>query len=448
MNTNFLKRYATRPFYLVPILILLPFFLKSQISLKESLLQEVTLKSSVEYAILHQPQILQSLVDQALVETTIKSKLADWFPQINFNYNLQHNFITQTTFIGGNALQLGTNNSSLGQFTLSQNIFNRDVALAARTKTDVRLQARQQTSNNKIEIAAAVSKAFYDVLSTLEQNKVAETNITRIEQSLKDALNQYKAGITDKIDYKRATINLNNARATLYSNRQMLIAKKEYLKNLMGYPVTANLNIVYDSLQMEKEIFLDTLQAADYNARIEYKLLVTQQRLLTYNIKYNKWSYLPTVALNGAYNLNYLNNNFSKLYSNNFPNSFAALTLGFPIFQGGKRKANIEAAQLELQRNSLDIVSFKNTLNSDYAKAITNYKSYLQNYNSLKENAALAQEVYDVIQLQYRNGIKTYLEVITAESDLRTAQIAYYTALYEVLSSKIDVQRALGQIIY
>ncbi len=447
MNTT-VKRIPFPLIYLGLIFILCPFLLRSQTPLKDSLLPEVTLKNSIEYAILHQPQINQSLIDQALVETTIKSKLADWFPQINFNYNLQHNFIRQTTFIGGNAIQLGTTNSSFGQFSLSQNIFNRDVALASRTKTDIRLQARQQTSNTKIEIAAAVSKAFYDVLSTLEQIKVTSANINRLHQSLKDALNQYKAGIADKIDYKRATIALNNAKATLYSNQQLLLAKQEYLKNLMGYPNSGNLNIVYDSLQMEKEILLDTLQTADYNARIEYKILTTQQRLLTYNLKYNKWSYLPTVAVNGAYNLNYFNNDFSKIYSNNLPNSFAALTLFFPIFEGGKRKANIQAAGLELQRKSLDIVAFKNYLNADFAKAIANYKSYLQNYTALKENAAIAQEVYDVIQLQYRSGIKTYLEVITAESDLRTAQIAYYSALYALLSSKIDVQKALGQINY
>jgi len=61
---------------------------------------------------------------------------------------------------------------------------------------------------------------------------------------------------------------------------------------------------------------------------------------------------------------------------------------------------------------------------------------------------ALAQEVYDVIQLQYKAGVKTYLEVILAESDLRSAQINYYNALYLVLSAKTDVQKALGQINY
>jgi outer membrane protein TolC len=60
----------------------------------------------------------------------------------------------------------------------------------------------------------------------------------------------------------------------------------------------------------------------------------------------------------------------------------------------------------------------------------------------------LAKEVYDLVQLQYRSGIKTYLEVITSETDLRSARINYYNTMYLLLSSKIDVQKALGQLNY
>jgi len=50
--------------------------------------------------------------------------------------------------------------------------------------------------------------------------------------------------------------------------------------------------------------------------------------------------------------------------------------------------------------------------------------------------------------LQYKEGVKTYLDVIFAESDLRTAQVNYANALYQVLSSKLDVQKQLGTIQY
>jgi outer membrane protein TolC len=432
----------------VAMLFVLPFSSFGQTAAADTLLPEVTLQNAIGYAIKHQPGIQQSLIDEQITETTIRSKLADWYPQVNFNYSLQRNFIIQTAVIGGNAIKLGVNNTSGALFTASQAIFNKDVLLANRTKYDVRLQAKLSTSSNKIDLAAEVAKAFYDVLATKQQIKVSDENIVRLERSLKDTYSQYNAGITDKTDYKRATISLNNAKALKKSNEEILKAKLEYLKSLMGYPVSGNLNIVYDSLQMEKEIVQDTSQSADYSARIEYKLLETQKKLLQANLQYNRWSFLPSLSANGAYNFNYQNNEFGKLYSTNYPNSFAAITLALPIFQGGKRKANIEAAEWQLKRNSLDIISLKSAVNTQYAQAMASYKSNLANYLSLKDNLALAKEVYDIIQLQYRSGIKTYLEVINAETDLRSAQINYYNALYQLLASKIDVQKALGQINY
>ena len=216
----------------------------------------------------------------------------------------------------------------------------------------------------------------------------------------------------------------------------------------MSYPEDGTLNIVYDSLEMERNMIVDTLQNPDYKARIEYRILQTQRSLLKANVLYNKWSYLPSVSANGAYNLNFQNNEFPKLYSHNYPNSFAALTLAFPIFQGGKRKENLAAAELQLKKNDWDIAGLKNAVNAQYEQALASYKSNLANYLALKENVTLAKEVYDVIQLQYRSGIKTYLEVITSETDLHTAEINYYNALYQVLASKVDVQKALGQINY
>ncbi|MCP9749837.1 TolC family protein [Ferruginibacter sp. HRS2-29] len=430
------------------LICLSPFAVSAQANSQDSLLNEVTLKAAVEYAIKNQPRIQQALLDEEITASTVRSKLADWYPQVNFAYSLQHNFLLQTSVIGGNAIRLGVDNTSAGQFTASQTIFNRDVLLARRTKSDVLLQTRQTTESNKIDLAVNVTKAFYDVLATTQQIKVATENITRVERSLKDATAQYKAGITDKIDYKRATITLNNLKASKRSNEELVKAKLEYLKSLMAYPESGTLNIVYDSTAMENEIALDTLQRPDYKSRIEYRLLETQQKLLSANVSYNRWSYLPSVSVNGAYNLNFQNNDFGKLYNTNFPNSFAALTLAVPIFQGGKRKANIKTAELQLKRNSYDIAALKNNVNAQYAQALAVYQSNLENYLALKENVQVAREVYDVINLQYRSGIKTYLEVITAETDLRTSQINYFNSLYQVLAAKTDVQKALGQIAY
>jgi outer membrane protein TolC len=47
---------------------------------------------------------------------------------------------------------------------------------------------------------------------------------------------------------------------------------------------------------------------------------------------------------------------------------------------------------------------------------------------------------------QYNQGIKPYLDVITSETDLLTAELNNLSSLISLMNSKIDVQQALGKI--
>ncbi|WP_254092314.1 TolC family protein [Dawidia soli] len=419
-----------------------------QPAVSDSLLQEATLERIVQYALDHQPSVKQAEADQEIVEATIDGKLADWFPQINFVYNYQHNVDLPVNVIGGNEIRLGVDNTSSLQLQATQTIFNRDVLLAARTANKVRIQAEQQLSSTRIDVVVNVSKAFYDVLATTQQIKIGQEDIIRLERSLKDANAQYTAGVVDKTDFKRAQIQLTNGKATLKANQEALKYKLDYLRALMGYPPNGTLNIRYDTLQMEGEIAMDTVQALSYNQHIDYKLLYTQRELQKANLKYAWWAFLPTLNAFGAYIANYQNNELSELYGQRFPNSYFGATLTLPIFQGGKRTARIREQRWTLQKLDWSMVNLQNNLTTEYSRAMATYKSSLSTYLALKENVVLAEEVYNVVQLQYRSGIRPYLDVTIAETDLRTVRINYFNALYQVLAAKIDVQRALGQINY
>ena len=199
---------------------------------------------------------------------------------------------------------------------------------------------------------------------------------------------------------------------------------------------------------MEHDVFLDTNQTINFSNRIEYQLLQTQKQLQEENVAYTKWSFLPSLSAFANYAFNYQSSTIVKLYENNYPSSVVGLQLSFPIFEGGKRLQELQIARLQLQRIDDDFLLLQNSFNTEYMQATADYKSNLNTYYVLKDNLELAREVYHTIQLQYKAGTKTYLEVITAESDLRATQVNYTTALYQVLSSKLDVQKELGTIHY
>ena len=96
----------------------------------DSVLHDATLAGCVQYAITHQPVVQQSLLDEAITEKQIQAKLADWYPQVNFNYNLQHSFELPAAYFSGAYVRNGTFNSSNLGLNVTQNLFNRDVLFA------------------------------------------------------------------------------------------------------------------------------------------------------------------------------------------------------------------------------------------------------------------------------------------------------------------------------
>ena len=108
----------------------------------------------------------------------------------------------------------------------------------------------------------------------------------------------------------------------------------------------------------------------------------------------------------------------------------------------------VRIAQLQLERLDYNFISLRDSIEAQYIQAMSAYKANLNNFYQQKENLQLAREVYNIIMLQYRSGIKTYLDVVTANNDLFNAQINFTNAIFEVLSNKIDVDRALGTLKY
>ncbi|HET7000006.1 MAG TPA: TolC family protein [Puia sp.] len=408
-----------------------------------------TLEDCIKYALDNQTNIRQALIDEQITDREIKSQLSEWYPQINFSGNYQYNFQKPVSIFNGAASPIGTTNQSGAYFGLNQNIFNRDVIVAQQSAKDVRLSAKQNTINFRIAVVANVSKAFFDVLLSKQQISLLDTDIVLLTRSLKDAYNQYKGGIVDKTDYQRATITLNNANASRKTALETQKSRLAILKLYMSYPTNASLEVVFDSARMKAEVLsFDTLQEVDIKNRIEFQQLVTEKRLYEYNLKYYKWGFLPTVSAFGEYNMNYYNNQFKDLYQNNFPNSYAGLSVTVPLFTGTKRIQQVRIAQLQIDRLNYNFISLADSIRTQYVEALSSFKADLNNYYEQKANMDLAREVYNIIQLQYRSGIKTYLDVVVANNDLFAAQVNYTNAIFQVLSDRIDVERALGTLKY
>ncbi len=406
----------------------------------------LTLEQCIEYALKNQPVVRQSLIDEAIGEREIKANLSGWLPQVNATYGIGHNILLQQIVVGDNVIRAGMNFDSNILLQASQTLYNNDLALASRAARVSRLQLDQNIENVKINTVVNVSKSFYSILLTQEQLHILDENIARQEKQYRDARSQYESGVVDKTDYQRASITLANSRSDKKRTQESLKAQYALLKQLMGHPTEADLNLAFDYAQMEQQMVVDTTQQVTFANRIEYQLLQTQQEFTRINTNYFRWSFLPNVSAFINYNPRYFNNNLIDLYDRAYPTSSVGIQAAIPIFQGSRRIQNLKRAQLQEKRVEVQIENARNTINTEYQAALSDYKSSYNDWLTLRENAEVAKEVYDVIKLQYDEGIKAYIDLITAETDLKAAQLNYINALNRVLASKLDLDRALGNI--
>ena len=410
----------------------------------------LTLDQCVAYAIKHEPLINMSIVNVAIVRATNAINTSGWLPQVNVTGSFTHYNTLPTGFFTDSGKIVNSKTGVINTVTptlgVTQTIFNPALLYAVHSAPLLVKQAQQITDSTKIEIIAAVSKSFYSLLNTLEQINVFKEDTARLNKNVSDTYHQYISGVADKTNYNEAVITLNNSLFSLRQATENVRPQYAQLKQVMGYPPTQQFNVLYDTVQMKNDIAFDTTQQLQFDKRIEFQVLQTTKQLQLQTVNYYRHAWLPTVGAFFNYENEYESNQFSSLFARSYPFNYEGLSLTLPIFTGFARTNNIKKARLQYDLLDWQEVELKSQIWSDYTTAVSNYKSNLYNLGVSAENTNLAKETYDIVQLQYLQGVVPYLNVITAESNLITSELTYETSLFQVLSSKIDLQKAMGII--
>ncbi len=216
----------------------------------------------------------------------------------------------------------------------------------------------------------------------------------------------------------------------------------------MGFPPDRQFNISYDTARMIRDISIDTTEQLQYDKRIELQQLITAKKLQHEIINYYRFSFLPTVSGFYNYTHEFESSTFSNLFTTSYPYSSIGVSFNLPIFTGFARLENVHKAKLQEQILDWGEVGLKSQIYTEYATALASYKSNLYSFHVMNDNVRMARRVYNVVELQYKQGIVAYLNVITAQSNLITSETGYINALFQTLSSKIDLEKAMGTISY
>ena len=438
---------------IIIMIIIIPVNIFSQDNTSSGQVKNFSLDQCIRYALEHQPYLRQTEINQSIVKTTNAINLSSWLPQLSLTGNLIHYKTLPTTLVpnptpGGPpiASHNGVNNTSNAEFSASETIFDAQVMSAALTAPLYVKQSEQISDSARISLVSSVSNSFYSLLLTLEQVKILEEDTARLGRTVNDTHDQYVGGIVDETDYDQAVITLNNSKAQLRQQSENVEPGYAALKQLMGYPSREKFQVEFDTTQMDSRINFDTTRELQYEKRIEYQELQTEKKLQHQQKVYYELSFLPSVSVFYNYYFEYESNAVSNLFKNGYPYSFWGLSLSFPIFTGFSRIENIHRTSLQEDILDLDEINLRAQIYREYSSALANYRSNLYNWHLQKDNSMSAKNVYHIVQLQYEEGIIPYLNLIVAESNLITAEISYVNSLFQLLSSKTELEKAMGEV--
>lgn len=423
--------------------------------------QTITLQEAIDYALKNSSALTKARMDILAGDYKIKEVRAAALPQLDATSQLTRSiqnqkFILPAEFMGGNpgefiAVTAGTAWSAMTQVQLNQQLFNQQVFTGLRasksTKEFHQLAAKVAEEN----LIQTVATNYYQVIINREQLQVIDANIDRISQLEKMVSTQYEIGLAKKIDLDRVKVNKGNLKAQREELQYAISQQKNLLKYHMGMPIDEEISIPQSSLStLEEEATAQILKNDGFNLErlFDYKLLRKQEELLKFQKKANVSEYYPSLSLGANYMYNTQSNNFN-LYTNKalgYAMSSATLTLRIPIFDGGARNAKVKQSNIDIQKVQEDIKDSSNALKMAYENSIIKIKNSLNTIETQKDNKALAQEVYESTQNNYKNGLASLTDLLDAETELVSAQNSYNSALLNFKIAEIELIKSNGNI--
>lgn len=419
----------------------------------------MTLQECIEYALQNNELGKIASLEKELAAKEVKKTIGTGLPQVEFNSGVNYNYQIQKSLLDvsnldpsappGTEIPIAFGQDYDANFALSlkQLIFDGSffVGLEA-SKTYQELSSKEHIKT-QIDIVEAVSKAYYSVLINEERLELVQKNFQRLDTLLKETKAMNQSGFVEKIDVDRVQVNYNNLKVELDRLTQLSNLSSKLLKFQMGMPLNEPIVLSESLADLSPE---KTLGASDftYDSRIEFSQLKTNETLVGLDMKNNKAQYLPKLYAQFNYGYNTAASNFDLLMQGDRWLSFGTIgvTLNIPIFNGFIKQTSIQQNKIQLQQIAARKEMLMKNIDLEIEQSGITLNSSIDALEVQKQNMQLADDIYRITQIKYREGVGSNLEVMEADAALKEAQTNYFGSLYDAVIAQIELKKALGTL--
>ena len=295
----------------------------------------------------------------------------------------------------------------------------------------------------EILLVSQVADQYLMVLSFDEQLAVTRNTLETAQASLKIVQLQFDTGTAPELTLQQSLSVVEQANANLAAQTRARAQAENALVLLLGQPMPADLP---PAVALGEQKLLTDIPAglpSDLLARrpdiLQAEALLRSENA---NIGAARAAFFPNISLTASVGTQ--SAALSGLFgAGSLAWSFLPQIVA-PIFQGGALRANLDVATI---RKDIGIAQYEKSIQtafSEVANGLAARGTFDEQLAAQQRFTTTQQRSLELSQFRYRNGVDSYLQVLTAQTGYYSAQLALVAARQQRLTNLVDLYRALG----
>lgn len=303
-----------------------------------------------------------------------------------------------------------------------------------KSKSEI-VTSKDNLESAKNTVAYQVTQIYFGIVFLNKSVEVQQEQIKLLEANEKLISDKIKNGDALKFDLLSTQVKKNASQNRLIDIQTQLKKQYDMLNMVTG-------NSTYDYITA-KEADANTFNADAISVENNFDIKVLNDKLSTSNwdVKIAKRGWLPQLVATATAGYK---NGFVPDIDKLMFNYNVGVGLNVPIFSSARPNYQTKIAKINLQANQYALEAQKLSLNKDILLAkndVTATENKLKNYQLQVEQA---QEALNLANARYKGGVITNLELLTAQTNLQDAQLGKIQLEYNLLLSKIELNKLAG----
>lgn len=291
----------------------------------------------------------------------------------------------------------------------------------------------------KDELAHNIRAAYFQYLQAQEATEIYQNALALLGESRRVNQKLYENNMVNRTVVTRAESEMTKVEAQITEAQNNTQNAAAYFNFLLNKPLNTPIAIDETLTNIEYN-FPANLDGTTEN-REELRKLVVAQGINQTALKLTEAYQIPKV--NAFVDLGSQGFNFEV--GNGSLYVLGGLSIDLPIYNGNRNKQKIKMAEMDVAIVQAQRDQVADQLALQLLTSQRDYASALQQFSSARTQVRTAQQYFDDVTKQYREGQVLYIEYLDARNELTNAELQQSINLFNVWLKWTEVQRAIGQ---